>query len=211
MVTRVNPDIAVTNNYMPCMRVLRMGFVTPSAAGSSTEQKPLVSRVDSLSGKRIGLYDNGKPAAKPLLTAVKETLAERYPDATFEWYHVDHLNKIKNDDEQASVVNWATEIDTALGAIGDCGSCTKFLAWGIELIEDADTPGVGLIDEGFELDYQSNAIERGRPLRYKKTPVRCETTDLDRVREEVTEEVVDGIVDELTRSLNDKERAEAAA
>lgn len=188
-----------------------MGLVSPSSAESDTEQKPLVPRVDSLEGKRIGLYDNGKPAAEPLLTAVQEKLADRYPDATFEWYHVEHLNQIKNDDEQDSVVDWAKDIDTAIGAIGDCGSCTKFLTWGIELIEDANTPGVGLIDEGFELDYQSNAIERGRPLRYKKTPVRCETTDLDRVREEVTEEVVDGIEDELTRSLNDKERAETAA
>lgn len=188
-----------------------MGLVTPSSAGSDAEQKPLVPRVDSLSGAHIGLYDNGKPAAEPLLTAVKEKLSERYPDATFEWYHVGHLNKIKADDEQDSVADWAGNVDTVVGAIGDCGSCTKFLAWGIELIEDAGTPGVGLIDEGFELDYQSNAIERGRPLRYKKTPVRCETTDLDRVREEVTAEVVDGIVDELTRGLTDKERAEAAA
>ncbi|GGM59817.1 hypothetical protein J2752_001709 [Halarchaeum rubridurum] len=188
-----------------------MGLVTPSSTGNDTEQKPLTPRVDSLDGKHIGLYDNGKPAAEPLLTAVQEMLAERYPDATFEWYHVEHLNQIKNDEEQAAVTEWAEDVDVAIGAIGDCGSCTKFLTWGIEFIEDAGTPGVGLIDEGFELDYQSNAVERGRPLRYKKTPVRCETTDLERVREEVTDEVLDGIVDELTRPLNDKERADPVA
>ncbi|GAB7020704.1 hypothetical protein [Halostagnicola sp. A-GB9-2] len=188
-----------------------MGLITPSSTGNDAEQKPLVPRVTSLEGKHIGLYDNGKPAAEPLLTAVQEKLAQRYPDATFEWYHVEHLNQIKSDDEQESVVDWAENVDIGIGAIGDCGSCTKFLAWGIELIEDAGTPGVGLIDEGFELDYQSNAVERGRPLRYKKTPVRCETTDLDRVREEVSNEVVDGIEEELTRSLNDKERAEQVA
>lgn len=184
-----------------------MGLITPGADTEDTEQEPLVERVDSLEGKRIGLYDNGKPAAEPLLTAVQEKLAERYPDATFDWYHVDHLNQIKNDDEQEAVREWAGTVDTAIGAIGDCGSCTKFLAWGIEFIEDSGTPGVGLIDEGFEMDYQSNAVERGRALRYKKTPVRCETTDLERVREEVSEEVVDGIEDELTRPLSDKERA----
>ncbi|SDX94298.1 UGSC family (seleno)protein [Halobellus clavatus] len=185
-----------------------MGLITPGSESDETEQLPLVPRVDSLDGKTIGLYDNGKPAAEPLLTAVKEKLADRYPDAEFTWYHVEHLNQIKNDDEQDAVKEWAADVDTAIGAIGDCGSCTKFLAWGIELIEDAGTPGVGLIDEGFELDYQSNAIERGRALRYKKTPVRCETTDLDRVRDEVSEDVVDGIVDELTRELNEKERAD---
>jgi len=185
-----------------------MGLVTPGADTNDVEQKPLVPRVDTLAGKTIGLYDNGKPAAEPLLTAVQEKLQERYPDATFSWYHVEHLNQIKNDDEQAQVLEWAEDVDTAIGAIGDCGSCTKFLAWGVELIEDAGTPGVGLIDEGFELDYQSNAIERGRALRYKKTPVRCETTDLDRIREEVSEDVMDGIEAELTRPLSDKERAD---
>lgn len=184
-----------------------MGLVTPSPDDDDIEQKPLVPRVDSLAGATIGLYDNGKPAAEPLLTAVQEQLADRYPDATFEWYHVPHLNQIKDDDVQDDVREWAGSIDVGIGAIGDCGSCTKFLAWGVELIEDAGTPGVGLLDEGFELDYQSNAIERGRALRYKKTPVRCETTDLERVRQEVTDEVVDGIEDELTRPLTDKERA----
>jgi len=185
-----------------------MGLVTPSSANENQEQKPLVPRVDDLDGKRIGLYDNGKPAAEPLLTAVQEKLSARYPDATFDWYHVAHLNYIKNEDEQEAVREWAKDVDVAIGAIGDCGSCTKFLTWGIEFIEDAGTAGVGLIDEGFELDYQSNSIERGRPLRYKKTPVRCETTDLERVREEVTEDVIDGIVDELTRPLSEKERAD---
>lgn len=188
-----------------------MSLVTPGSETEDTERKPLAARVDSLEGKTIGLYDNGKPAGEPLLTAVQEKLSERYPDATFEWFHVEHLNQIKRDDVQNDVVEWAQGVDTAIGAIGDCGSCTKFLAWGVEKIEDAGTPGVGLIDEGFELDYQSNAIERGRPLRYKKTPVRCETTDLDRIREEVSDEVVDGIVDELTRPLSEKEGTDAEA
>lgn len=188
-----------------------MDLVTPSPAEEDVEQEPLSPRVDSLSGKTIGLYDNGKAAGEPLLTAVKEKLEVRYPDAEFEWYHVEHLNLIKEDDVQQDVEEWAEGVDVGIGAIGDCGSCTKFLAWGIELIESAGTPGVGLLDEGFELDYQSNAIERGRALRYTKTPVRCETTDLDRIREEVSEEIVDLIVDELTRPLAGKERGEPVA
>ena len=186
-----------------------MGLISPGSETENAEQKPLAARVDTLAGKRIGLYDNGKPAAEPLLTAVQEKLEARYPDATFDWYHVEHLNYIKDDDEQERVSEWASDIDVGIGAIGDCGSCTKFLTWGVELIEEAGTPGVGLIDEGFEMDYQSNAIERGRPLRYKKTPVRCETTDLDRIREEVTASVVDGIEEELTRPLNEKEQAKS--
>lgn len=185
-----------------------MDLIDPATERAGAEQKPLEPRVESLSGKHIGLYDNAKSAAEPLLTVVKEKLERKYPDATFSWYHVEHLNQIKREDVQEDVKEWAADVDTAIGAIGDCGSCTKFLAWGVELIEEAETPGVGLIDEGFELDYQSNAIERGRPLRYKKTPVRCETTDLERIREEVTDNVLAGIEDELTRPLSEKERAQ---
>lgn len=185
-----------------------MDLVTPSPSEDEVEQKPLSPRVDSLEEKTIGLYDNGKSAGEPLLTAVQERLSERYPDAQFEWYHVPHLNLIKEDDVQEDVKAWAADIDVGIGAIGDCGSCTKFLAWGIELIEEVGTPAVGLLDEGFALDYQSNAIERGRPLRYTTTPVRCETTDLERIREEVSEEVVDEIVDEIIRPLSGKERGE---
>ena len=188
-----------------------MDLVTPSAEEEEVEQQPLSPRLDSLEEATIGLYDNGKSAGEPLLTAVQENLAERYPDATFEWYHVEHLNLIKEDDVQADVEEWAADLDVGIGAIGDCGSCTKFLAWGIELIESAGTPAVGLLDEGFELDYQSNAIERGRALRYTKTPVRCETTDLERIREEVSEEIVDAIVDELVRPLAGNERGEPVA
>ena len=112
-----------------------MGLITPGTETNDADQEPLSPRVDTLAGKHIGLYDNGKPAAEPVLTVVQEKLQERYPDATFEWYHVEHLNFIKNDDEQASVSEWAEDVDVGIGAIGDCGSCTKFLAWGIELIE----------------------------------------------------------------------------
>jgi len=75
-------------------------------------------------------------------------------------------------------------------------------------VEKAGVPAVGLIDEGFEMDWKSNAIEKGRPLRYNKIPVRCEVTDLDRIRSDLTDDAVDAIVDELIRPLEATETTE---
>ncbi|MFB6353324.1 MAG: hypothetical protein ABEJ92_04495 [Halobacteriales archaeon] len=187
-----------------------MALLDPTGDESATEQQPLAPRLDSLDGARIGLFDNGKLTAEPVLDVVEDRLSAAYPEATFDRYALgkNRVNKAKDADELARVTEWATGLDAGIGAYGDCGSCTKFLAWGVDAIEAADTPAVGLIDEGFELDYQSNAIERGRPLRYAKLPVRSETPELDRVRDQLTDEAVAAIEAELTRPLSADERAE---
>jgi hypothetical protein len=80
----------------------------------------------------------------------------------------------------------------------------------MQAVEDAGVPSVGLVDEGFVLDWQSNAIEWGRPLRYEVIPVRCEVVDRERIDRELTGEVLDGIEDELTRPLTDEEALASA-
>lgn len=188
-----------------------MALLDPTGDEPDTERKPIAPRIDSLAGKDIGLFDNGKITAEPVLDVVEERLATAYPDASFSRYALgkNRVNKAKDADELAEVTEWASELDVGIGAFGDCGSCTKFLAWGVDAIEAGGTPGVGLIDEGFELDYQSNAIERGRPLRYAMLPVRSETPELDRVREQMTDETVAAIEAELTRPLTEDERVES--
>ena len=181
----------------------------PVADAEGTERKSIASRIGSLDGKRIGLFDNGKPAAEPLLEVVEERLRAKYPDVTIERYAVDHLNRIKNDEELASIEAWADEeLDACIGAIGDCGSCTKYLVYGINAVERSETPGVGLIDEGFKLDWDTNAKDFGRELRYFTLPAFAEVTDKERIREHLTADVLEAIADELTRPRTDEERAE---
>ena len=45
----------------------------------TVERSGLAPRLDSLDGKVIGLYNNGKPNAARLLEVVGEQLSERYP------------------------------------------------------------------------------------------------------------------------------------
>lgn len=183
-----------------------MALLDPTAMADEVERRALAARVDDLTGKRVGLLGNGKQAAEPVLNVVDRRLRERYDDVEVDYYLVEELNMLKDDDELARIEAWAREgIDVGITAIGDCGSCTKFLAWGTDAIEEGGVPAVGLLDEGFVLDWQTNAIEWGRPLRYETIPVRSEVVDYERIDGEMTMEVIDAIVDELTRPLTEDE------
>ncbi|MFT4881974.1 MAG: hypothetical protein ACI9CA_000588 [Natronomonas sp.] len=179
----------------------------PVADSEQTDRNPIASRLETVEGARVGLFDNGKPAAAPLLDVVEERLAEAYPGVTVDRYAVAHLNRIKNEEEMAAIEAWAEDLDACIGAIGDCGSCTKYLVYGTEAVERAGTPGVGLIDEGFALDWETNARDFGRRLRNVTLPAVAEVLDRDRFREEVTVDVLEDILAELTREPTAEERA----
>lgn len=172
----------------------------------SEELQALAPRVDGLDGKRIGLYDNGKMAAEPVLDVLEEKLLERYDDVAISRFSFETKDEIRDPENVERVKDWARDIDVCIGAIGDCGSCTKFLTWGHHAIEEVEVPTVGLVDEGFVLDWKTNAIERGRPLRYNDDAVRSEVRDHDLIAERLTSEVLDAIEDELTRPLSEKEQ-----
>jgi hypothetical protein len=184
----------------------------PVADADETDRTPIAPRLEQVEDATIGLFDNGKPAAEPLLDVVEERLADSYPGVTVERYAVDHLNRIKNEAEMAAIEAWADEeLDACIGAIGDCGSCTKYLVYGIEAVERSATPGVGLVDEGFTLDWDTNARDFGRELRYYTLSEVAEVLDRDRFRAQLTADVLDEILDELTRPPTAAERAEAEA
>jgi hypothetical protein len=181
----------------------------PVADADETDRTSIAPRLEQVEDATIGLFDNGKPAAEPLLDVVEERLADSYPGVTVERYAVDHLNRIKNEAEMAAIESWADEeLDACIGAIGDCGSCTKYLVYGIEAVERSATPGVGLVDEGFTLDWDTNARDFGRELRYYTLSEVAEVLDRDRFRAQLTADVLDEILDELTRPPTAAERAE---
>ncbi|WP_336022792.1 UGSC family (seleno)protein [Halobellus salinisoli] len=179
-----------------------------TASGDPSELHALSPRIDELHGKHVGLYDNAKLAAEPVLEVLRERIDELYDDITFSYYSMEHLNYAKDPEKLDEVREWARteDLDACIAAIGDCGSCTKFLVWGVAAIEDAGVPTVGLVDPGFELDYQSNAVERQWPLRYNTKAVRSEVRDKDRIAERLTPEVLESIEAELTRPLSEKEQ-----
>ena len=99
---------------------LRYSVLSPWAEVDPVPLKGIAPRLDDLSGKKIGLFCNFKPAARPVLTAVGDRLRERYPASELIWYdspvtNVGQLNgaeKVKFDD-------WLNKVDAAVLAVGD--------------------------------------------------------------------------------------------
>lgn len=183
-----------------------MDIEDPTSALGEPSIDPLAPRVDGLDGLRIGLYDNGKMAAEPVLHVLRGKLADRYEDVTFATFALQAKHEIHDHENQVRVREWARSgLDVCIGAIGDCGSCTKYLTWGIQILEEEGVPSVGLVDAGFELDWQTNAVERGMPLRYTTTAVRSEVRDHEQIASRLTPGALDDIEAELTRPRTARE------
>ncbi|MFB6302156.1 MAG: hypothetical protein ABEH78_04775 [Haloferacaceae archaeon] len=174
-------------------------------AGSSRAKglAPLAPRVDSLDCKRIGFYTNAKPAAEPVADVLQSRMAERYPDAPVERFHV----PARDEAALARIGEWAaSETDVCIAAIGDCGGCTRAIARATDAIEAAGVPAVGLVAEAFELSFETNARDGGRALRHRPVSIRSETTDREAIRAALDEGVLDGIEAALTEPLAGDER-----
>lgn len=78
-------------------------------------------RLGDLKDKRIGLFCNYKPAAKPILTVVEEKLRERYPTCETIWYVQNEMVSVaKMEGEgRARFDEWMKEVDGVIAAAGD--------------------------------------------------------------------------------------------
>lgn len=77
-------------------------------------------RVNTLEGKKIGLYTNVKRAAKPIQAVVEKRLKERFPDCETSIFYSDLMNhmEIETKNKDRFTV-WAKEMDAVIAAVGD--------------------------------------------------------------------------------------------
>ena len=77
-------------------------------------------RVDTLAGKKIGLFANFKRAAVPIANEVERRLNERFPDAEFDLYHSTAPNvdeSVEKDKEKFEA--WAKSVDAVVADVAD--------------------------------------------------------------------------------------------
>jgi hypothetical protein len=101
--------------------------LSPWADAESIPKRGITPRLTSLEGKTIGLFENHKITAKPILDAVENQLKERYPSIKFSRYvspqdtgpafgppkqQKDSIYKDKFED-------WLKGVDAVVAAVGD--------------------------------------------------------------------------------------------
>jgi hypothetical protein len=77
-------------------------------------------RLDTLAGKKVGLFANFKRAAVPIANEVEKRLKERFPDIETILFH----STLPNVDESETVnkekfTAWAKSVDAVVGVVGD--------------------------------------------------------------------------------------------
>jgi len=78
------------------------------------------ARLQSLSGKKIGIFVNPKRAAMPIAESLIKRLAAMYPDVQTVIYHSvgANVNEIETDNKE-KFTSWAKGVDAAIAVVGD--------------------------------------------------------------------------------------------
>jgi hypothetical protein len=175
---------------------------TDKAAGVDLS---LTERINAVDGHRIGLYKNVKKAADPVSTVVEERLRQRYPDLEVRRYQA----PARNEETLQEIGEWASEeTDACFTMMADCGGCTRALVRATNAIEDHATPAVGIVSEDFTVSWDVRSEDMGRSLRHVPISLPSETTDLDIIRNIITDEMVDDLEARLTDPLTAVEKGE---
>jgi hypothetical protein len=87
--------------------------LSPWAEADPVPPKGLMApRPTSLEGKKIGLYNNTKKAAQPILTVLEKKLKERFPTSQISWCNLHQTSTPEFD-------NWLKSLDAVVAAVGD--------------------------------------------------------------------------------------------
>jgi hypothetical protein len=77
-------------------------------------------RLNTLAGKKIGLFSNFKRAAKPIVTEVEKRLKSMYPDCETSFYDSRGANVVESETKnREQFTAWVKGVDAVILAVGD--------------------------------------------------------------------------------------------
>jgi hypothetical protein len=94
--------------------------LSPWADADPVPFRGISPRIETLSGKKIGLFVNPKRAALPIAESIQRRLVDMYPDAEIIMYrsYGANVNEIETDNKEA-FTSWAKSLDAAIAVVGD--------------------------------------------------------------------------------------------
>jgi len=91
--------------------------LTPWAEIDPPPVRVISPRLDTVAGKRIGLFANIKRAARPMLDEVEKNLKARFPDIQTSVFQAKQWNQQQADRPRFEA--WVKGVDAAVIAVGD--------------------------------------------------------------------------------------------
>ena len=94
--------------------------LSPWAEVDPIPMRGISPRVDTLEGKKIGLFANFKRAARPIQAYVEKRLKERFPDCETSLFDSTLPNVTETETENLQKFTaWAKDADAVIAAVGD--------------------------------------------------------------------------------------------
>jgi len=94
--------------------------LSPWAQVDPIPLRGISQRVDSLAGKKIGLFANYKRAALPIAQSIEKRLNTMYPDSETSLFHSRQWNVVESETEnQDRFKAWAKGVDAVILVVGD--------------------------------------------------------------------------------------------
>jgi hypothetical protein len=91
--------------------------LSPWAEVDPVTPRGISPRVDTLAGKKIGLFLNIKRAARPIQAYVEKKLKERFPDIQTSYFEPTTQKYLEENQDKFAA--WAKEMDAVITAVGD--------------------------------------------------------------------------------------------
>jgi hypothetical protein len=106
---------SVRNASEPQFKVLN-----PWAEVDPIPPRGISPRLNTLAGKKIGLFANFKRAARPIVTEVEKRLKAMYPDCEASLFDSRGANVIESETKnREQFIAWAKGVDAVILAVGD--------------------------------------------------------------------------------------------
>ena len=94
--------------------------LSPWAEADPVTPRGISPRLNTLAGKRIGLFANFKRASRPIVAEVGKRLKAMYPSCETSLFDSRGANVVETETEnREQFVAWAKEVDAVVLAVGD--------------------------------------------------------------------------------------------
>jgi len=98
----------------------RYEVMSPWGDADPIQMRGISPRIDTLEGKKIGVFANSKRSAPLQIRTLERKLKERFPTIQTEYYHSQQPNVVAIETpDKDKFIAWLESVDAAILAVGD--------------------------------------------------------------------------------------------